>query len=112
MVEIYYDPHGETFREIARLCALLGERGARARDAEQARSILARLTEGQSLSDDDHRTLTRLRAAYGRARGPRGSSGEDIVRAIAPEDEAAQRWENEGGAVPPHGPATDPPVEA
>jgi hypothetical protein len=109
MVEIYYDPHADAIREMARICAVLVERGAPARDGELARSILDKLTEGTVLSGAERRALTQLRATYGRdpARG-----GSAVEGAIEPEEEAAQRWEDEGGAIGLPDPAIDPPVEA
>ena len=111
MVEIYYDPYADAIREMARICAVLVERGAPARDGELARSILDALTEGRSLSGAERRALTHLRATYA-ADPARGSSAAAAERAIDPEEEEAQRWEDEGGAIGASKPATDPPVEA
>jgi hypothetical protein len=111
MVEIYYDPYAEGIREMARICAVLVERGAPARDGELARSILDKLTEGTALSGAERRALTHLRATYG-ADPARGSSAAAAEGAIDPEEEEAQRWEDEGGAIGQPDPAIDPPVEA
>jgi hypothetical protein len=111
MVEIYYDPHADAIREMARICAALVARGAPAGEGELARSILDKLTEGKALSNAERRALTQLRATYGGDPG-RASSGAAAAGAIDPQEEEAQRWEDEGGAVGQPDPATDPPVEA
>jgi hypothetical protein len=42
----------------------------------------------------------------------RGSPAEAVGPAIDPAEDAAHRWEDEGGAIWPHDPASDRPVEA
>jgi hypothetical protein len=111
MVEIYYDPYADVIREMARICAVMVERGAPARDGELARSILDKLTEGTALSGAERQALTHLRATYG-TDPAQGSSAGAAGGAIDPEEEAAERWEDEGGAIESPDPATDPPVEA
>jgi hypothetical protein len=111
MVEIYDDPHADAIREMARICAILVECGAPARDGELARSILDKLTEGTPLSGAERRALTQLRATYG-GDPARGSGAAAAAGAIDPQEEEAQRWEDEGGAIGSPAPATDPPVEA
>lgn len=112
MVDIYYDPHEHTVRDVAHLCAVLLELGARSEDREQARAILDTLTEGSALSVAERQALTRLRATYGGDPASQGGPAAATGPAIEPQANAAQRWEDEGGAVRPHDPAGDPPVEA
>src|SRR5438552_3095428 len=66
---------------------------------------------GRPPSGAERRALTHLRATYA-ADPARGSSAAAAERAIDPEEEEAQRWEDEGGAIGASKPATDPPVEA
>src|SRR5438093_12758226 len=73
MVEIYYDPYADAIREMARICAVLVERGAPARERALARSILDKLTDGTALSGDERRALARLRASYDGAQARNGS---------------------------------------
>jgi hypothetical protein len=61
---IYYDPYADALREIAELNAAVAGSEGDAKDGETLKAMLRHLVEGGTLSQDDERQLSILRARY------------------------------------------------
>ena len=64
MPNIYYDPYADALREIAELNAAVAASEGDAKDGEALRGMLRHLVEGGTLSQEDERQLSTLRARY------------------------------------------------